>query len=86
MWANGNDMFVLVLLMMNGVLITMTFSQKFPLIRAINWFEYVKEEYGENRDFTLTDNPKVREAFAADIAALPSGTFQFGSNLVQAKL
>ncbi|KAJ3032569.1 hypothetical protein HDV00_007395 [Rhizophlyctis rosea] len=61
------------------------FLRKYPNIRAINWFEYTKKEYGENRDFTLMKSKAVRQAFSQDISNTPGGLWKFGSNLVKAQ-
>jgi len=62
-----------------------TLLDKYPNIRAINWFEYTKKEYGEMRDFTLMKSPEVRKAFQQHIASTPGGLWQFGNNLVTAQ-
>lgn len=49
---------------------------KYPLLRVVVWFEFMKRaETGEMRDYTLTGNPAVLNAFVDDVGKTGSVSF-----------
>ncbi|KAJ3046597.1 hypothetical protein HK097_000715 [Rhizophlyctis rosea] len=53
-----------------GLVYNRTVFETHPLLRAISWFDYLKEEYGSLRDFRLTGNDEVGSIFRSKIEEL----------------